>query len=129
MHAVDDNWEGGVGFVPCTKSEDANDVTKDEDVTATPSPHNATGWRPIAERPRGGMFIWARKKPDGKWAVGLGYVSVSGGLQDAYGGSLERKATHWHPMPEPPSEVIARHDRHHGEDEHAGRDQTRPPRR
>ncbi len=51
--------------------------------------------------PHGEMVIWARRKPEGGWGVGLAYLNVSGGWSDAYG-APSAGWTHWHEMPEPP---------------------------
>lgn len=59
-------------------------------------------WTKDVESLRGDMFIWARKKRDNTWALGLGYWNVSGGWSDAYGSETSRFATRFHPMPEPP---------------------------
>ena len=55
--------------------------------------------------PRGQMFIWAYPKSDGGWNTGLGYWTVSGEWRDAYNGNgdAHKRATRFHPMPEPPS--------------------------
>lgn len=49
------------------------------------------------------MFVWAAPKGDGKWNLGLGYRTVSGGWADAYGGNTSR-ATRWTYLPAPPRE-------------------------
>jgi len=62
-------------------------------------------WQPIETCPKDEMFIWAYKKGDDKWSVGLAYRNVSGGWSDAYGDrDAPKKATHWFPMPMPPAE-------------------------
>lgn len=60
-------------------------------------------WRHIKTDPpaKGEMFIWARPKGGGKWALGLAYWNVSGSWSDAYGAS-PKEATHWMPLPAPP---------------------------
>lgn len=58
-------------------------------------------WTDSPEPFRGEMFIWAARKDDGGWGIGLGYWNVSGGWSDAYGAST-RGATRFHPMPESP---------------------------
>lgn len=61
------------------------------------------GWQPIATAPKEEMFIWARRKSDGKWAIGLAYRNVSGGWSDAYGDrEAPSTATHWAKLPAPP---------------------------
>lgn len=61
-------------------------------------------WQPIETAPTDEMFIWAAPKGDGKWGLGLAYRNVSGGWSDAYGSqSAPRSATHWMPIPPPPS--------------------------
>jgi hypothetical protein len=68
------------------------------------SANETTGWRPIATAPKSEMFIWAYwKRETSSWSVGLAYNNVSGTFSDAYGlPAINQKATHWHPMPEPP---------------------------
>ncbi len=61
-----------------------------------------TEWKPIETAPKDEMFIWTYRL-DGKWRTGLAYRNVSGGWSDAYGGDAPRHATHWAPMPPPPS--------------------------
>lgn len=56
--------------------------------------------------PPGEMFIWAYRKDDGGWNIGLGYWTVtSGQWRDAYNwnGNHHTRATHFHPMPSPPN--------------------------
>jgi hypothetical protein len=65
-----------------------------------------TEWQPIDTAPKDEMFIWAYRR-EGKWRVGLAYRNVSGGWSDAYGNLDPPKyATHWHPMPEPPTLAV-----------------------
>jgi|SRR5690606_2198354 len=66
-------------------------------------------WQPIDTAPKDEMFIWTYKKFDGKWSIGLAYQNVSGTFSDVYGyrhgyRDINKKATHWQPLPEPPKE-------------------------
>lgn len=60
-------------------------------------------WQLIKTAPKNEMFIWARPKGEGKWALGLAYWNVSGTWSDAYG-APPSEATHWYPLPSPPKE-------------------------
>jgi len=60
-------------------------------------------WHPIETAPKDKMFIWARSKGDGKFALGLAYQNVSGGWSDAYGDrDAPREATLWAHLPPAP---------------------------
>jgi hypothetical protein len=62
----------------------------------------AREWQDISTAPKGEMFIWAKPFGPGKWSIGLAYRNVSGGWSDSYGASTIG-ATHWLPLPPPPS--------------------------
>ena len=60
-------------------------------------------WQPIKTAPKDQMFIWAKPRGNGKWSLGLAYWTVSGYSRDAYGAPEQEEATHWMPLPPPPS--------------------------
>lgn len=54
-----------------------------------------------APPPKGEMFIWARRKHDGVWSLGLAYWTVNDTWTDAYG-APPSDATHWKLIGPPP---------------------------
>lgn len=57
-----------------------------------------------SEPPEGGMFIWAYRKDDGRFATGLGYWTVTAGqwrCAHEWNADHHKLATMFHPMPDP----------------------------
>jgi len=89
---------------PCGTSEEECPNANGDPLCAQPQTDGMREdkWQPIETAPKDEMFIWAYRR-DSRWSIGLAYRNVSGGWSCAYGSDAPRHATHWCPLPAPPS--------------------------